>query len=872
MKNMKLSLKLVLGFGAVLVLTGVVAFIGYNGLNNVIHRVEIADDATHINEYMLDIRRQEKNFQLRGFTLWGSDIQNAVEKLDDLVVELETQIEETRAKLTEQQSIDALASISQKLSAYKAAFDEYVSLETNKYRSDAQMVVAARIVIEVTEEIRIDQKEKLYAEMDAGAEVANLQDRLQKADDANRLIKWMLEARRHEKNYILRQEQKYADNIDSNIADMLTLLEDMKVRFKDTANDAQADQVISALRDYEQAFGDYVDAVAAQAEQETAMVTAARATQAGAEDLRQAQQEAMLNAESSAITMMLSTAGIAILFGIVAMAVITLGITKPVASLQRIAKQIAQGNTQVTIDIDQKDEIGQLANTFKRMAAVLNDVLAEAVMVVDAEIEGKLDVRGDVTKFEGDFARLVQGVNDTLEAVGAPLNVAIVNFDRISKDEIPDNITDEYKGDYNEVKNNLNGMIAYLTEMSNAANSIAERDLTVEVTPLSARDVLGNAFSQMIANLRELIGQVIDNANNVGAAARQLNTAAEQSGNATSQIAATIQQVAMGTQQQTESTTITAGSVEQMSRAIDGVAQGAQEQAAAVGRSSEITAQITAAIQQVAANAQSGAEGAAQAAHDAHDGSAIVENNINAMQNIKSKVDLSAQKVHEMGQRSEQIGAIVEAIDDIASQTNLLALNAAIEAARAGEHGKGFAVVAEEVRKLAEKSAGATKEIADLIKGIQKTVAEAVDAMNESAIEVEAGVTGANESGQALTSILEAIETVNQQTLEIAGGAQQISASADELVSAMDSVSAVVEENTASTEEMAAGSNEVTQAIENIASVSEENSAAVEEVSAGAEEMSAQVEEVTASAQSLSEMAQSLQQLVAQFKLKDDEE
>jgi len=223
--------------------------------------------------------------------------------------------------------------------------------------------------------------------------------------------------------------------------------------------------------------------------------------------------------------------------------------------------------------------------------------------------------------------------------------------------------------------------------------------------------------------------------------------------------------------------------------------------------------------------------------------------------------------VQEMGKRSEEIGAIVETIQDIASQTNLLALNAAIEAARAGEHGKGFAVVADEVRKLAERSSLATKEIGGLIKRIQGTVAEAVLAMDEGAKEVESGVALANEAGSALGSILAAAEKVYTQAKEAGEAAKLMNVASDELLEAVESVSAVVEQNTASTEEMSAGASEVSQAIENIASVSEENSAAVEEVSASTEEMSAQVEEVTASAQSLMEMAKELQAVVALFKL-----
>ena len=413
----------------------------------------------------------------------------------------------------------------------------------------------------------------------------------------------------------------------------------------------------------------------------------------------------------------------------------------------------------------------------------------------------------------------------------------------------------------------FNEMVASWREMARHMTSIAGGDLTLDVKAKSEKDIMGDAFVQMIANLQSTLTEVSNNASELDHASVQLANSADQAGRATSQIADTIQQVAQGITQQSEAVNKTAVSAEQMERAISGVARGAQEQSNAVSKSANITLQISTAIQEVTEKAQTSATGAAEAAETARKGAATIDETITGMESIKHRVGLSAEKVQEMGKHSDQIGAIIETIDDIASQTNLLALNAAIEAARAGEHGKGFSVVADEVRKLAERSSIATKEIGTLVRDIQKAVAEAVVTMDESAAEVEKGVVHAGQSGDALTSILEAVEMVSRQVEDIAQAAQRISSSSNELVTSMDAVSAVVEENTASTEQMSASSNEVTHAVESIASVSEENSAAVEEVSASTEEMSAQVEEVTASSASLAEMARNLSDLVSRFKL-----
>lgn len=424
------------------------------------------------------------------------------------------------------------------------------------------------------------------------------------------------------------------------------------------------------------------------------------------------------------------------------------------------------------------------------------------------------------------------------------------------------------------------------TEMSALAQGDLTRRLTIEAQPLGfqSEDEVGQvakafnaiiarlqesglAFDQMSTNLQELAGQVTDSAHGVSAASEQLATTANQAKQATTQIATTIEQVSLGASHQADSVTEAITIVAQVARAIDGVSRGAQEQALAITKSSEMTTQISKAIQQVAISAQAQTKCASDNVQAATTGAETVNLTVKGLESIKTRVGLSAQKVEEMGRHSRQIGMIVETIDDIASQTNLLALNAAIEAARAGEHGKGFAVVADEVRKLAEKSTTATKEISALVGGIQQSVAEAVWAMQEGAAEVEMGAGRAEEAKKALASIQQTAVESHRYAEQIAVAAQQMSTSSNELVAAMERVSAVVEENAAATEEMAAGSNEVAQAMENIASITQENSAALQEVNAAAEEMNSQVEEVTASTYVLNDMAQTLQQFVAKFKL-----
>ncbi|MDR3560648.1 MAG: methyl-accepting chemotaxis protein, partial [Negativicutes bacterium] len=277
----------------------------------------------------------------------------------------------------------------------------------------------------------------------------------------------------------------------------------------------------------------------------------------------------------------------------------------------------------------------------------------------------------------------------------------------------------------------------------------------------------------------------------------------------------------------------------QIAIVIGEVATGAEKQLKAVDDTADVVGQMSAGIQQIAANANSVAGTSAQSAEAAQEGSKAVEKAITQMSQIEDTVTRSAQVVSKLGERSKEIGTIVDTIAGIAGQTNLLALNAAIEAARAGEQGRGFAVVAEEVRKLAEQSQDAAKQIASLIGEIQKDTDSAVVAMTEGTKEVRVGSEVVQDAGKTFQDIFAAFNQVTGQIREIS----------------------------AAIEELAGGSQQIVSSVREIDSISKGATSQAQTVSAATEEQSATMEEIAASSQALARMAEELTQAVSRFKI-----
>ena len=445
----------------------------------------------------------------------------------------------------------------------------------------------------------------------------------------------------------------------------------------------------------------------------------------------------------------------------------------------------------------------------------------------------------------------------------------------------------------------LEDLILYQQEMARVAEAIAAGDLTLSIQPKSPRDRLGLAYAGMVANLQTTLGALARSSQEVAGTSERLSHLAGQGHQAVSQMAGGIADVARATeqaaetsdemarggQQQADAAATAATAMSRLEEAIARVRAGGERQRHAAVQAEEEIHRAVAAVDQVSRSAQGMTAGAQEAAEVARTGGHAVERAITRMGNISQQVRQTADRVRDLGAKGQEIGAIVETIDEIAEQTNLLALNAAIEAARAGEQGRGFAVVADEVRKLAERSARATREIADLIGGMRSGVAETVQAMEASSREVGEGAAESQRSAKALEEILGAVNTVATEADGLSGITREMAGRMEELRARVNAVHEAAGENERVVGQMADGADQVSAAIATVASVTQESAAGAQEMSAMAQEVSAtartvstsvrqqeeSIAEVSAAADELKEMGEVLREQVRRFRLAHDE-
>jgi methyl-accepting chemotaxis protein len=369
----------------------------------------------------------------------------------------------------------------------------------------------------------------------------------------------------------------------------------------------------------------------------------------------------------------------------------------------------------------------------------------------------------------------------------------------------------------------FNNMVTYLKEMAEVSSAVAEGDLTIEVTPRSKRDTLGNAFSRMSRGLQELVRTTRDSAGQVSAGSNQVAGAADESAKVSVQASSAIEEVT--------------STMHEMSINVQNVVKNTQVQASSVAETSASIDQMVTSIQRVADTAKVLLDIANRSREEVVTGIQTMEKATDGLNRTNHAIQSSSEIINILGHRADDIGKIIEVIDDLAEQTNLLALNAAIEAARAGEHGLGFAVVADEVRKLAEKSTQSTKEIADLIQSIQREARQAVENMERSTRIVEEGLSLGNDLGAALHKIENVVTEVYKFSQEIGAATNEQSVGSAQIAKATSRLTEITQEINSAVEEQASGAQAVVRAMDKMRELVQQSASSSTELSAAAEQM-----------------------------------
>jgi methyl-accepting chemotaxis protein len=413
----------------------------------------------------------------------------------------------------------------------------------------------------------------------------------------------------------------------------------------------------------------------------------------------------------------------------------------------------------------------------------------------------------------------------TAAGITGPLNRLIHVADQIGQSgDLEHSIEIHGKDEIGQLARTFDSMVKYLKEMAAVSEAIAGGNLAVEVHPRSANDTLANAFTRMVEGLRGMVRHVRDAATQVASASSQVASASDESARNSLQTSSAIDEVT--------------STMHEMSVNVQNMVKSTQTQASSVSETSASIDQMVTSIQRVADTAKVLLDISNRSREEVHGGISTMEKTTDGLNRINTTIRSSGEIIDALGGRADDIGKIVEVIDDLAEQTNLLALNAAIEAARAGEHGLGFAVVADEVRKLAEKSAQSTKEISELIESIQKEARKAVDNMEKSTTIVNEGLNLGQELNAALRKISNVVTEVYKFAQEIGAATNEQSHGSSQIARATTRLNEITHEINSAVEEQASGAGAVVQAMERMRELVQSSTSSSTELAASSDQMS----------------------------------
>jgi len=409
-----------------------------------------------------------------------------------------------------------------------------------------------------------------------------------------------------------------------------------------------------------------------------------------------------------------------------------------------------------------------------------------------------------------------------------------------------------------------------VTALAAGIREVSQGDFTknIAVSDGALQD-LAIALNKLIFGMREFLRQLHGNASNLGDAGSGLRATASTALAVIEGAAVAQGQLDEGIQEQSRIVEEATSKVGVLAEAITTIAASAEEQTRSLDETALAVSNMASSIEEVAAQVDSLSTSTAETSRTAERGGTAIGTIVDGMHTIRTTINDLAEDIRQLGNNSEQIGDIVKVIDRIAEQTNLLALNAAIEAARAGEHGRGFAVVASEIRKLADGSVQATKEIAGHISSTQAVISEVVGAMERLTERVEDSTGSTNSASGALQEIVSAVLAANQQIGEISSVTRAMSANSYQVIRQIEEITKSVALNLKATQSMTRQSDEVNKAFSDISSISQQNASSVEVLTYVNREVTDAAQRMLSSVDEMNELASQIDTRLGQFKVSD---
>jgi methyl-accepting chemotaxis protein len=457
---------------------------------------------------------------------------------------------------------------------------------------------------------------------------------------------------------------------------------------------------------------------------------------------------------------------------------------KPLQSMAQASENVAKGDLLVALEAPGEDEVGTLGRS-------LNEMVGNLRRVVDNIQEASVQVASSAGQISANARLIMQGASGQAQAA-----------------EETSTSMEEMAASIQTVAGSAQGLASYVEETS---SSITEMGASIEEVARSG-------------------GTLATTVTEASATIEQMTVSIDQMARDLESLAGTVNE--------------TTATVEEMATFIASVAQNAESLGEAASRTSATVSGMAGAVNDVAKIAAEADHISARASEDARTGGEAVARTVDGMRAISENMENTARVINGLGKRSQEIGRILEVIEEIADQTNLLALNAAIEAARAGEAGRGFAVVADEVRKLAERSVEAAKEIGEVVRQVQQETTDAVNVARAGASEAKQGIALADKAGAALRNIIESVSRSSELMGQIAEATGKQSQASSEVLDTVSRMNAATSQVTQAVREQAEGSKQIRAAMENIKKVMAQAAYSTREQAAGGRQVRLAVENI----------------------------